>query len=394
MTSILEAADDARLFAPWFRDRATYEAWFAFLAALFALPMTGEQMTTYKRHTGRQEVPTEPHTEGWLVIGRRGGKSFFMALIAVYLACFRTYREHLAPGERATVMIIATDRRQARVIVRYVGAMLTRIPMLAEMVERETADTFDLSNAVTIEVGTASFRTTRGYSYAAVLADELAFWRTDDAAEPDYAVLDAIRPGMASIPGSVLLCASSPYARKGALWDAFKRYWGKDDAPLVWKATTRQMNPTIRQSVIDQALERDHASASAEYLAEWRSDIETFIDREVVEAAVDPGVYERAPVSSIAYSAGVDPAGGSGGDSFTLAISHAEGGDDDHLIVLDAVREHRPPFSPEAVIKEHCALLKSYGIASVTGDRWGGRVSKRTVSKARYHLRTGSETEV
>lgn len=35
-------------------------------------------------------------------------------------------------------------------------------------------------NRVVIEISTASFRTTRGYTFAAVLCDEIAFWRQDE----------------------------------------------------------------------------------------------------------------------------------------------------------------------------------------------------------------------
>jgi hypothetical protein len=43
----------------------------------------------------------------------------------------------------------------------------------------------------------------------------------------------------------MLLLASSPYARKGALWDSYKKHYGKDGDPiLVWQAPTRTMNPT------------------------------------------------------------------------------------------------------------------------------------------------------
>ncbi|MEI9422213.1 hypothetical protein O7A70_13670 [Mesorhizobium sp. Cs1299R1N1] len=365
--NILEACQSPLLFAPWFKKRDTYEAWFAFLAALFGLPLTDEQLALYKHHTGRDEAPTEANNEAWLVTGRRGGKSFIMALVAVFLTCFFEYRQYLAPGERATVLVLAADRRQARVIIRYIKAMLTRIPSLKLMIERETADAFDLTNSVTIEVGTASFRSTRGYTYAAVLADEIAFWRTDDAAEPDYAILDAIRPGMATIPNAMLICASSPYARRGALWDAYKRHWGKAGTPLVWKATTREMNPTVRQSVVDAALERDHSAASAEWLAEWRSDIEAFVTREVVEACVTVNVTERPRADGVGYFAFVDPSGGSN-DSMTLAIGHKEG----RRVVLDAYRERKPPFSPEAVVVDFVATLKSYGISSVRGDRYAG----------------------
>jgi hypothetical protein len=365
--NIIQACEHPELFRPWFKNPESFNAWFAFLAALFGLPMTEEQFAIYQKHTGRKEAPTEANSEAWLVIGRRGGKSFVSALVAVFLACFFDYQQYLAPGERGTVMIVAADKRQARVILRYIRAMLTDIPMLSDMVERDTADSFDLNNGVTIEVGVASFRSSRGYTYVAVLADEIAFWRTDDAAEPDYAILDAIRPGMATIPNAMLLCMSSPYARKGALWDAYKRYFAKDGEPLVWKAATREMNPTISQAIIDRAYERDPASASAEYGADFRSDIESFVAREAVEACTSPGLFERAPVPLTQYFGFVDPSGGSA-DSFTLAIGHLEG----KVAILDAVRETKPPFSPEQTVKDYADLLKQYRITKVVGDRYAG----------------------
>ncbi len=108
--SLLEASRDPRVFAPWFRDRATWQSWFAFLRALFALPLFGDELVTYRQCTGRSEAPTMPASEAWLVCGRRAGKSFILALVAVFLATFRDYRSHLAPGERGTIMIIAADR--------------------------------------------------------------------------------------------------------------------------------------------------------------------------------------------------------------------------------------------------------------------------------------------
>jgi hypothetical protein len=197
--TILDATADDRLFGRWFRN-PTWSAWFAFLAAAFGLPMTLEQEATYRQCTGRSERPLQPFGEAWLVCGRRAGKSFILALISVFLACFRDYRQFLAPGERATIVVIAADRRQARVIFRYVRALLNDVPLIAPMVARETADAFDLSNGTSIEIATASYRTTRGYTLAAALCDELAFWPSDDSAEPDYAVLDALRPGQASPP--------------------------------------------------------------------------------------------------------------------------------------------------------------------------------------------------
>jgi hypothetical protein len=114
-------------------------------------------------------------------------------------------------------------------------------------------------------------------------------------------------------------------------------------------------------------LERDPARATAEFLGEFRSDIETFVPLHVVEAAVGSYV-ELPPAASRRYYGFVDPSGGSGGDSFTVAISHR----DDDCVVVDAIRERRPPFAPSDVIAEFSALLKSYRVTMVTGDRFAG----------------------
>ena len=293
--SIIEATQDAKLFGPWFKDRDTWAAWMTFLCALFGLPMTPDQAAIYHQCTGRVTPPTDLVAEAWLICGRRAGKSFMLALVAVFLACFRDYKPYLAPGERGTIMVLATDRKQARTIVRYIRGMLKG----------------DLTNRVTIEVATASFRKTRGYTLVAALCDEIAFWLSEGSAEPDFEILDALRPGMATIPNAMLLCASSPYAKRGALHDAYARHYGKDvPGLLVWKAPTRTMNPSVPQSLIDRALERDRAWATAEYLAEFRDDIAAFMSREAIMDCIKAGVRERLPNRSQRYVAFVDPSGG------------------------------------------------------------------------------------
>jgi hypothetical protein len=186
-----------------------------------------------------------------------------LALIAVFLACFCDWAPFLSPGERGTIMVLAADRRQARTIYRYAHAMLARIPMLAELIERETAEAIDLANGVTMEIMAASFRSVRGYTVIAALCDEIAFWRSEESSNPDAEIVSALRPAMATIPDAMLLCASSPYARRGVLWDAFRRHFGRAGSPLlVWKADTRTMNPTVPQSLVDEAMEADPARRS------------------------------------------------------------------------------------------------------------------------------------
>jgi hypothetical protein len=392
--SILNAIDDPQLFAPWFKDRATWSAWFVFLRALFGLPLSDRELALYQECTGRTEPPTAPATEGWLVCGRRSGKSFMLALVAVYLAAFHQYRQYLQPGERGVILVVASDRKQARVIFRYVKALLLGVPMLRKLVEREVAEAFDLNNSTSIEIMAASYRSLRGYTVIAALLDELSFWPTDDSANPDVEIIAAIRPAMSTIPNSMLLCASSPYAQRGALFDAFKRHYGSKSEPkrldpvLVWRAPTRTMNPTVPQSVIDAALEADPASAAAEYLAQFRTDVETYINRDVVEVAIIQGRYELPRVEGIRYHAFVDPSGGSS-DSMTLAITHMQG----NRVIVDLIRERRAPFSPDACVKEFADTLKAYGITRIVGDRYAGEWPREAFRKYGIEYRVADKTK-
>jgi hypothetical protein len=171
--------------------------------------------------------------------------------------------------------------------------------------------------------------------------------------------------------------SSSPYARRGALWEAHRKHYARDGDPiLVWQAPTRLMNPTVPQDVIDAALTEDPSRAGAEYLAEFRSDIESYITREAVEAVTSRGVRERASIAGVQYFGFVDPSGGSS-DAMTLAVAHREG----ETAVLDCLREVRPPFSPESVTGEFAATLKAYRIPRVRGDRYGGEWPREAFAK-------------
>ena len=86
MTTILDALDDRQLFGSALRDPTTWRAWRAFLCGLFGLAMTDVEAGVCRACTGRAGLPVAPFGETWLVCGRRAGKSFVLALIAVFLA--------------------------------------------------------------------------------------------------------------------------------------------------------------------------------------------------------------------------------------------------------------------------------------------------------------------
>ena len=376
--NILEALDDCNLLGASIRDAESWKPWRALLAAAFGLPLSEDALALYRQCTGRRVTPGAPAAYLWLVIGRRGGKSFAMALIAVFLAAFRDWRKYLSPGERAIVLLVAADREQAKILHRYCQGILSP-PILQSLVWNVTASEIELKGNVTLEVVTRSYRSVRGRSVCVAVLDELSFWRDDDSANPDSEVLNAVRASMATFGSDAMVIAgSSPYARRGVLWDAFKRWYGKDDARnLVWQAATRVMNPTVPQEFVDAEYERDAASAAAEYGAEFRSDIAAFVDLAVLEACTADGVFELPPISGASYVTFVDPSGGSS-DSMTLAIAHRE---DDGIAILDCVREVVAPFSPETVVDDFCNTLKQYNIDKVCGDRYAGEWPREQFAK-------------
>ncbi len=128
------------------------------------------------------------------------------------------------------------------------------------------------------------------------------------------------------------------------------------------------MNSTLDAGLIEDAYQEDPARAASEYGGQFRQDIEGFISQEIVDSCVIPGRYELPRVPNTVYHAFTDPSGGSS-DSFTLAIAHQEG----DRVILDCLRERRPPFSPDQVCAEYAQILQSYGLSSVSGDRYAGQ---------------------
>ena len=368
-------------------------AWRSFVKTLFAEPLTDEELEVFRSCTELEFPPTGRQREAWLPVGRRGGKSRVLALIAVYLACCVDHSASLVPGEPGIISVLAALRPQARAIMGYVKAIM-RHPKLAPLVVpgKMLSESVELTNQVVIEVVTASISAVRSRTVIAALCDEIAFWRSDeDSANPDEEILSALRPAMITIPDSMLIGASSRYARRGALWNAFHRYFGKPEGPLVWSADTVTMHPSVDRQFIADEYEKDPVAASAEYGLEFRSDIAAFVLREAVEALVPNGIIERPPMPGLTYRAFVDPSGGSS-DSMTLGIAHEE----DRVGVLDCLREVRPPFSPESVVREFADTLRRYRVDVVRGDHYGGEWPRErfALSGINYELSEMSKSDI
>lgn len=346
----------------------SWSAWRTMLVAAAGERLTRPERKVFRQFTGRDREPGARVEEAAFIIGRRGGKDRAASVLAAYITGCCSHPE-LVAGERGVVLCIAPDQKQSAVTLGYVQAAFEQSPILSQLMANRTSDALELASGITVEVRAASFRRLRGVTCVAVIATEAAFWFDAEtgSTNADVEILNAVRPTLATT-GGPLIIITSPYARRGETWSIYRKHFGVDGDPLVLVAqgASRDFNPTLPQRVVDRAMERDPASASAEYLAQFRTDIESFISREAVEAVVARGVRERAPLPDQRYYGFIDPSGGSS-DSMTLAIGHREG----ETAVLDLIREVRPPFSPESVTTSFAADLKRYRCRDPQMDRYG-----------------------
>jgi hypothetical protein len=351
--------------------------WRVLLVAIAGEGLDEAEAGAFKGLSGRTGAPTEAAREFWAVVGRRGGKSRAAAVLAAWLAACKDYRHILAPGERGQLQVLSATRDQAGNLFNFVSGIFEASRALSGLVESKTADTLCLKCHIDIVVRPASFRSTRGSTCVGVLCDEISFWRSEDSSNPDTEILRALRPSLMTT-GGPLVAISSPYARRGALWKAYRKHYRKvDSRVLVVQAASMIMNPGLDRAFIDAQYEDDPIAAAAEYGAEFRSDVEEFVSLEVLQGCTSDDLFEIAPLPDIRYVAFVDPSGGSS-DSFAMAVAHRE---PDGLIALDCIRETRAPFAPEAVVEDFCKTLASYRIGRVHGDRYAGEWPREQFKK-------------
>ena len=98
------------------------------------------------------------------------------------------------------------------------------------------------------------------------ILDEVAFWWNHElAANPDREVLRAVKPSMVTVPGSLVLGLSSPYAMRGLLFEKHRAHHGRDNSRvLVWQASTARINSQVDADTIAEAYRDDPEAAAAE----------------------------------------------------------------------------------------------------------------------------------
>jgi len=315
----------------------------------------------------------------WKGLGRGAGKSKFDSAFGLYQATHKDWSKDFSVGEIGIGMHICPDRKQARITRNYVVGFIESSPQLQSVVRQITKEQIQFTTGVNIEIHTASYKTIRGYPLVYFFIDEVAFVHSDEwAVHQDLEIVNAALPGLARVKGSLLMGSSTPYGRKGLLYEKYCQSYGKeDDSTLYVKGSTRTFNPTIPQQVVDDALKADEQRARAEWLGEFRTDVSSIFPIEGIQAVVNHSRPLEWPVDRFRYVGFLDAAGGSGQDSMTAAVAHRE----NEKVILDWVIEAVPPFSPAEISRQFAEKFRKYGITRVQADKYAGSWPSETFQK-------------
>lgn len=246
-----------------------------------------------------------------LRVGRRGGKSTALCLLAVLVVLFGQF--HLPLGDVGVIAIVSVSRYEAEGRIRTICAFLRALGI----VHRQRGDTIEVEGRpLVVRVFPATTAGVSGFTCVLALCDETAKWRdAETGANPATEVLGSLRPTMATQPNARMVLSSSPMGFDDAHAKAFEA--GDTPQQMVAAAATWQANPTISEQQTHE-LEPDRRVWSREYAAVPQSAVCAALDASEVERAFRP-----LPANRYFYLSPVlvlDPSS-LRGDSFTWCVA-------------------------------------------------------------------------
>ena len=365
-------------------DLSTYQYQLTAYRAFDGMPPRPGDKKRHTELTGRTDWPTKPCREMHNNWCRRAGKSQLNSYRAIWHSIDNSHLDDLARGERCKIRVTCPSKSQAQDTFQFIQGIL-EAPLLAQLVQKVTADCIQLSNRIDIQVQPASPKTSRGGSTKVWIFDEANFLYIDGVnALPE--LMAAAAPSLATIKHSRMYLSSSVYKQIGEMADTKRLYWGVNDAPVfVTKGSWEILRPDIDRSIIDAAMARDPERARAEWYSEERSDLDAaFLETWIDDALSIPDKpLPRSEHLSWQYFAAWDGSGGAR-DAAVLAAAIVRPDRPDIATVV-FLRRWPAPHSPASVVAEAAIYLKEYGLSTVTGDAYASGFMKDAFAKEGIH---------
>jgi hypothetical protein len=332
-------------------------------------------------------IESGPRTHLW-ALGRRSGKTTCMALAGLWCCLGRPeLLERLRPGERGYAVAIATNQRQARLLISAARAVVEHSPLLAPLIESVSEDEIAFLNGTTFAAFPCTSRGGRGWPIFCLLLDELAHMvdieGSNIAADTVYR---ALVPATAQFADDARVIASStPWGSDGLFAELYaKADSGELGSAIAQHATTAHANPTVEAAFLAAEEARDPEGFRSEYLAQFVGSGGAFFDAENVQAAVTLA-GELRPDDATDWVAGLDPA--FSGDPFGLVLVGRDPRDPRRLVV-GGVRSWLPRVRKaasleegrdleDAVLAEVASVVQLFAARAVTDQYKSAGVAER-----------------
>ncbi len=134
-----------------------WAAWRTLLIAAMGESLTDDERKLFTQLTGREHEPGQQVEEFVGVIGRRGGKSRAISVLATYIAGLCQHPT-LVRGETGILLCIAPDQKQADIVLDYIEANFRNSLILGQQIEQRRQRSLRLTNGIEIEVRASDFR--------------------------------------------------------------------------------------------------------------------------------------------------------------------------------------------------------------------------------------------
>ena len=324
------------------------------------------------------EGPARIHV--WCM-GRRSGKTVAAALVGIHACTLRPeLRAYLRPGERGFAVAVATNLRQARLIVSAARSIVERSPLLAALVESVSDDEIVFTTGHVFASFPASSRGGRGWAIHTLILDEAAHLLDSDGNSAAESVWRALLPSTAQFrEHGRVIAASTPFGQSGLFATLYQQASSGElsDAHAV-QATTQEANPTVDARFLEAERARDPDGFASEYEARFVGGGLSFLDPErIADAVADRG--ELLPEQGEGWVAALDPSFSR--DPFALALVAVDPQDRRRLLV-GKVQAWLPRKMPGAgksfderrlvedwLLNEVVDVCKQYAVSRVVTDQ-------------------------
>jgi hypothetical protein len=357
-------------------------------------------------------------TEMILVMGRRSGKSYLVAILALYAVYRLIKMEHpqkaygLMDFDIITVLNVAKSEDQAKgAVFEKIFSLVLTSPFFGPFVAHYTQTTLhfmtprDLEEherrkrrGITEKKGTihlisghSNSSSLVGKTVVVLIIDEMAEMagkKGDDG--KDKELYEKLKKSLATFgsDGKTILL-SNPLYETGEFYRLYETSFSRDHV-LMFQVPTEICNPTVEKSYLEQERKDSPESYSMHFEAQFASSSkDPFLPPDVVAASffrLDNIGRTEIGKPGVSYFAHLDPAYNS--DMYVLALVHAEPMKDEKdkdgrplmEVIVDHIHIWRPkdkhnPINPETVNQYVVDLSKRFNIVQVTYDHWNSESS-------------------